>query len=321
MNEDLLPAILLILLLIVIITTHSERSDCPFPFKVIAHRGASLYAPEHTAIALEKAIQMKADYVEIDVQLSKDNHLILFHDFTVNRTTNGTGYINQLTLKELKCLDAGSWFHPSFKGLQVLTLEEALERYSRQIKFLIEIKNPHLHPTIENRLAKTLFNKLPNTILNETIVQSFDLNSIKLINKYLPQLQTGLLRNFDSKISKQAIKKWAKHVNYLNPHFLTINSELVDDLHRNGLKVFPWVVNNQEIAMKMFSFNVDGIITNNPLIKQKLLPFVQPPKIGCNLEYSLQEDNITNWSRIFKNLDYDKFNKFVNYFINKFILK
>src|SRR5699024_1122413 len=111
-------------------------------------RGASGYAPENTIAAFDKAVEMKADYFELDVQRSKDGQLVLIHDTTVDRTTNGTGAVKDLTLKELKSLDAGSWFDEKYAGEKIPTLGETLDRHRGKIKILIELKSPSLYPGI-----------------------------------------------------------------------------------------------------------------------------------------------------------------------------
>lgn len=122
------------------------------PFRVIAHRGASAYAPENTMAAFELAVELGVDEVETDVQFTKDGKLLLFHDSTLNRTTNGAGRPSEFTLAELKRLDAGSWLnpdeHPNFRwerdyrGEQLITLDELFQRFGDSLTYHIEIKDP-----------------------------------------------------------------------------------------------------------------------------------------------------------------------------------
>src|SRR3954452_5816424 len=107
---------------------------------IIAHRGASGYAPENTIAAFDKALEIKTDYIEIDVQRSKDGKLVIIHDHKVDRTTNGTGYVRDLTYEQLKRLDAGSWNGPQFSGEKIPSFEEILDRYHGKIGILIELK-------------------------------------------------------------------------------------------------------------------------------------------------------------------------------------
>lgn len=274
----------------------------------ITHRGASQDAPEHTAAAFDMAILMRAGYIEMDVQLSKDNYLVVVHDTSVDRTTNGTGEINNLTIAELKSLDAGSWFHPRYIGEKILTLNEVIDRYHKNVKFLIEIKNPKQNPHIENILIQTLLHHFPADKLSEVIVQSFDYHSVKKIKKLVPQIQTGLLLNIHSSITKDSVKEWAKHVNYVNPHFLSINKQVVNVLHDFGLKVFPWVISNNEIAYEMISFHVDGIITNDPKIRQQLKSLCYPLTDTHQKQpiFSSKESDLNIFFSLLEKFDYQR---------------
>lgn len=118
------------------------------PFRIIAHRGASGYAPENTMVAFERAVQMGATEVETDVAFTRDGRLLLFHDFTLERTTNGTGLPEDYTLDELKQLDAGSWHDPKlswdrdYRGERLITLDDLLDRFGDTLTYHIELKKP-----------------------------------------------------------------------------------------------------------------------------------------------------------------------------------
>ena len=106
----------------------------------IAHRGASSYAPENTFSAFDLALDIGVNDIELDVHFTKDHHIVVIHDDTVNRTTNGIGYVSEMTLDQLKKLDAGSWFGKDFADQQISTLTEILDKYCGQLNFHIEIK-------------------------------------------------------------------------------------------------------------------------------------------------------------------------------------
>ena len=125
----------------------------------VAHRGATGYAPENTIAAFDLAVDMKADYIEIDVQRSKDGELVVIHDTTVNRTTNGSGKVGALTFEQLRSLDTGSFKGEQFAGEQIPTFEEILDRYHGKIGILIELKAPELYPGIEEQVAEALKDK------------------------------------------------------------------------------------------------------------------------------------------------------------------
>lgn len=132
-------------------TTISAHEHLLSPDRIltVAHRGASGYAPEHTLASYKLATKMNADYLELDLQMTKDGHLIVMHDETVDRTTNGTGWVKDLTLAEIKQLDAGAWFNEAnpdkqnahFIGQQVLTLDEVLRYFGKRENYYIETKN------------------------------------------------------------------------------------------------------------------------------------------------------------------------------------
>ena len=123
-------------------------------FQVIAHRGASGHAPESTMAAYELAHEWGADYLELDVQITADGELVVFHDDAIDRTSNGEGSIHDHTLEELKALDTGSWFNEAnadksdagFEGAQMLTLNELFERFGHDARYYIETKSPQLNP-------------------------------------------------------------------------------------------------------------------------------------------------------------------------------
>src|SRR5699024_7462523 len=141
----------------------------------IAHRGASGHAPENTIAAFDKAFEMKADYIEIDVQMTHDGELIVIHDTTVDRTTDGTGAVSDFTFEEIQQLDAGSWFSEEFAGEQIPTFEEILDTYRGKIGLLIELKSPELYPGIEEKVADALKERNMDQPNNQKIIiQSFN---------------------------------------------------------------------------------------------------------------------------------------------------
>ena len=146
--------------------------------KVFAHRGASGYAPENTIVAIKKAIEMKADGIEIDIQLTKDGKIVVMHDWKVDRTTTGRGYVYELDYDYIKTLDAGQWFTKDFIGETVPTLEEVLDILPKDMMLNIEIKDTARHHTnIEEKMLEVL-KKYPDKFEN-IIVSSFHHDKIK----------------------------------------------------------------------------------------------------------------------------------------------
>ncbi|PTF37208.1 glycerophosphodiester phosphodiesterase, partial [Staphylococcus cohnii] len=117
----------------------------------IAHRGASRTTPEHTFVAYDKAIELDADYIEVDLQMTKDNKLIAMHDSKVDRTTDGTGFVKDKNISQIKKLDAGSWFKKKYKNEKVPELADILKKYYKKSNFYIETKNPEIYPGMDKK--------------------------------------------------------------------------------------------------------------------------------------------------------------------------
>ncbi|RAS89387.1 glycerophosphodiester phosphodiesterase [Priestia endophytica] len=231
----------------------------------VAHRGASAYAPENTIAAFDKAVEMKADYIEIDVQRSKDGKLVLIHDTTVDRTTDGSGKVGNLTFKELRNLDAGSWKGEQFAGAQIPTFDEILDRYHGKIGILIELKAPELYPGIEENVAKELKEQNLDKPQNEKIiVQSFNHKSMKKMNELLPKVPIGVLTSSSADTTEQALQEFSTYADYFNPSYGIVTEDLVNQVHSLGMKIGSWTVRSQEAADFLLDVGVDAIITDYP---------------------------------------------------------
>ncbi len=231
----------------------------------VAHRGATGYAPENTIAAFDKAVEMKADYIEIDVQRSKDGELVIIHDTTVDRTTDGTGKVKELTLEQLRALDAGSFMGEQFKGEKIPTFEEILDRYHGKVGILIELKAPELYPGMEESVAQELKERNLDHPQNEKIIiQSFNFESMKKMNQLLPKVPIGVLTSSITDTSEQALKEFSAYADYFNPHYGIVTKDLVDQVHSLGMKISSWTVRSQEAADFLLSMDVDAIITDYP---------------------------------------------------------
>ena len=161
----------------------------------VSHRGASGYAPEHTIISYQMGEKMHGDYIEIDLQMTKDGQLIAMHDEKVDRTTDGTGSVKDYTLEQIKQLDAGSWFNekypqyakPEYEGLQVPTLEEVFQKFGKNASYYIETKSPNIYPGMEKELLRLVdkYDINKKTLL----VQSFSADSLKIMNELDPSVK------------------------------------------------------------------------------------------------------------------------------------
>lgn len=231
----------------------------------VAHRGASGYAPENTMAAFEKAVEMKADYIELDVQLSKDGQLVVIHDTTVDRTTDGTGKVGSLTLEELRKLDAGSYFGPEFAGERIPTLEEVLDAFRGKTGILIEIKAPHLYPGIEQKVADALVERNMDKPENgKIIVQSFDFNSLKKFHHILPDVPIGVLTSGASHLTDPMLQEFKTFADYVNPNLAYVNKDLVNRIHALNMGIMAWTVRDQSQVGPLLEAGVDGIITDYP---------------------------------------------------------
>ncbi|MBZ5752897.1 glycerophosphodiester phosphodiesterase [Metabacillus rhizolycopersici] len=231
----------------------------------VAHRGASAYAPENTISAFDKAVEMKADYIEIDVQRSKDGKLVIIHDTTVNRTTDGTGKVGELTFDQLRSLDAGSWKGEQFAGEQIPTFDEVLERYHGKIGILVELKAPELYPGIEESVAEKLRERHLDKPQNEKIIiQSFNHESMKKMNDLVPKVPIGVLTSSRAHTTEQALQEFSSYADYFNPNYGIVTEELVNQVHSLGMKIGSWTVRSQEAADFLLDIKVDAIITDYP---------------------------------------------------------
>lgn len=232
----------------------------------VAHRGASGHAPENTMAAFDLAVEMKADYIELDVQMTKDGKLVIIHDTTVDRTTDGSGFVGDLTLEEMKTLDAGSWFGEQFAGEQIPTFEEVLDAYRGKIGILIELKSPELYPGIEERVADILIDRNMQHPRNEKIImQSFNHESMQLSKQLLPNVPHGVLAGMAwEDVTDEELAEFAIYSDYFNPNMRIVTDELVTRVHDAGMEIYPYTVNTREEADRLFNLGVDGIITNFP---------------------------------------------------------
>lgn len=161
---------------------------------IIGHRGAAALAPENTLSSFKAAFEVGAEVVEMDVQRTKDGHLVIMHDDTVDRTTNGHGSIKDLTLEEIKKLDAGAWFSDKFKGEKVPTFEEVVSWAKGKVKLDIEIKKSLQYPGIEKEIIEIL---KKNDFEKNVLITSFDRTCIQNVNNLSPSIETGVLLHPD----------------------------------------------------------------------------------------------------------------------------
>ncbi len=238
--------------------------------KVIAHRGASSVAPENTLAAFKKAAEFRADYFELDVYFSKDDSLVVIHDKSVNRTTDGSGFVSLLTFAQLRELDAGSWFDEQFAGEKIPTLKEALlVGKENDVKVCVEIKASA--PGIVEKVVD-LIEKL--NMESRVIIFSFNFEQISLAKQLNPAIPVLYL--FEVMSTEKIDKAKGIDAQAVGAGGVA-DPDLIDYAHQNNIEVWRWTVNSAAEMSEMIALNIDGIITNYPQLLRAILEDVSPP--------------------------------------------
>jgi glycerophosphoryl diester phosphodiesterase len=226
---------------------------------VIAHRGASGYAPENTLAAFKRAIALGATFIETDLQLSRDARFVAIHDDTVNRTTNGHGKVHDLSLADLRKLDAGSWFGSEFSGERIPTLEEILEFSKKHdVVFYLELK-PGGSWGGEHALISAL---RESDDIARTVVISFDAGILEGLRRIEPTVMTGLL--FDGQIDRPLAKAVEVGARQLAVRNDLVTPALLADARKKDLQVVCWTVNHPAHMRLLIEAGVDGIMSDYP---------------------------------------------------------
>jgi glycerophosphoryl diester phosphodiesterase len=225
----------------------------------IAHRGASGYAPENTFAAFRRAVTMGAGFIETDLQLSRDARLVALHDATVNRTTNGQGAVHDMTLGELRRLDAGSWFGSEFAGERIPTIEEILEFAKKHdVVFYLEMK-PSGSWGGEHALISAL---RESREIARTVVISFDPAILAGVRKIEPTLMTGLL--FEGQIPEPLARATEIGARQLAVRGDLVTPRLLKEARGRDLQVVCWTINHPGHMRLLVEAGVDGIISDYP---------------------------------------------------------
>jgi len=233
---------------------------------IVGHRGAMGYAPENTIASFEKGLALGADLIELDVHLSADGRLVVIHDPTVDRTTDGSGYVRDMALAQLKKLDVGSWFAPGFAGERIPTLAEVLEWARGRIGLAIEIKNgPVFYPGIEEKVVEALE---AYGMEEEVIVISFDHRCVRRVKELRPGIATGIL--YVGRLADPVAAARAALADAIHPKADYLTAEDIQEAHGAGLAVSTWTVNAPSQMREFIEMGVDSIGTNYP----DLLPSV-----------------------------------------------
>ena len=226
---------------------------------VIAHRGASAEAPESTRAAIERAVRLGADMIELDVQMTKDGRLVVFHDTRLDRTTNGRGWLSQWRYRELARLDAGAWFAPRFSGERVLLLSQVLRLVPRSSQLNLELKRTARKAAVVHRVVRCVSR---TGAVRRVLVSSFDAGLVKRMKAAHPRIARALLcRRRATRALRRAI---ALECVAVHPHASLVTPALVAQAHRAGLRVHAWTVDRLSEARRLIRMGVDGLVTNRP---------------------------------------------------------
>jgi glycerophosphoryl diester phosphodiesterase len=218
----------------------------------IGHRGAKAHAAENTLASFELALAMGSDGIELDVHVCATGELVVIHDFTVDRTTNGTGEVHKLSLAQLKAL--------AVEGAHSIpTLDEVFELVSKRCFLNIEMKGRHTARPVAEFLKEAVSKGYS---YSNCIVSSFQREELQVMSEINPDVHLGVL----TQASVTQAWEWAQEFSAkaIHPHFSLLTERNVTKARRAGYKVYTWTLNDPEDIARIQSYNVDGIISDYP---------------------------------------------------------
>ena len=226
------------------------------------HRGASREAPANTLAAFVRAADLGADGVELDVHLSRDGHVVVIHDFALDSTTDGHGLVKDLTLVELKRLDAGAWFGPSFAGERIPTLQEVIDTVGRRLLLNIELKS---RGGDEDDLITAVLSLIEhNGLLGRVVVSSFNRQAIRRVRQLAPRVPVGVLFDVDPLATLRPWPKDLARPDALHPHHRALSRAYVRCAKRRGYRIHTWTVDEPARMRQLVNWGVEIIVTNRP---------------------------------------------------------
>lgn len=272
-------------LLLVVGCTQTSAKPVPLTaddLLVIAHRGASTYAPDHTLVAYEMAVDMGADYIELDLQMTNDGKLVALHDSVIS-LRGVERAVADMTVDELQFYAPGMEFNEenplyatfAYEDVRVPELGEILQHFGDQTKYYIEIKSPDSYLGIEDELIRQLRAHLSigtSDMLPNVIIQSFDAASLKKVFQLEPSIPLIQLYRFDKVawLSEKEFVDLQSYASGIGLNWEAVTKEFVDSVHREGLDVHPFTVNEETDMRNLLLLGVDGFITDKPDIAARL---------------------------------------------------
>ena len=219
----------------------------------IGHRGAKGYEPENTLLSFQKAIDIGVDGIELDVHLSSDGAIMVIHDETLDRTTNGKGFVNELSLQELKTFQIE-------KENTIPTLIEVFDLVNKHCFINIELKGKGTYKPVINLIEHYIEEK--NWNYGHFIISSFNWSALQEVRKWNAKIPIGVLTHTDLDLAI-AFAKFIK-AETIHPYFHLLTKENTKKMQNEGFKVFAWTVNETEDIQKIKSFHLNGIISDFP---------------------------------------------------------
>lgn len=237
--------------------------------KIIAHRGLSGFYPENTMIAFKKCLNLNIYGIELDVQKTKDNYLVVIHDEKVDRTFNGTGYIKDMTLKELKSLNSNFKNYENNEDCKIPTLKEVLTLF-KPTNFIINIELKNNKIKYKN-LEEDVVNLVKELKMERrVIISSFRIRSLKKLKDLCPKISRSYLiseKFYNYRLKSMIFYKAIKNNStYISPNYSIIDNKFIKKCHRRDIKVLCYTINTMEEYEKLLKFKVDGLFTDFPNI-------------------------------------------------------
>jgi glycerophosphoryl diester phosphodiesterase len=232
-------------------------------FLRIGHRGAAAECPENTLASFARAVELGVDMIECDLQLTGDGHVVIFHDWTLERTTNGSGVVRELSLDAIRRLDAGSWRNARFDGERVPTLDETLDQVLPSAQLNLELKC-HGPRSDARALAEAAVAAVARRGAFDRIVfSSFDGACLEELRAVSPEARIGVLWN-DAKLLPAFARADRVSAMALHPRAGTVTPAVIAEAHDRGLRVYVWTVNPLDEILRLVRDGVDGVISDHP---------------------------------------------------------
>ncbi len=249
-------------------------SQQPPSVDVHAHRGGAALAPENTLAAIRNALTLGVDVIELDLLATSDGEIVVIHDATVDRTTNGRGFVRAMTLAEVRGLDAGTWFGARFAGERVPTLREVLDVMrspaGERVRLNLETKYPGTGPAMPADFEERVVRLLREAgMVGRVILQSFHYPSLLKVKELEPAISTAALRAAAFPPPDHVAVVRSARADTYSPNYRMMAREEIEALHRAGIPVVPWTVNETREMERLLAAGIgamrgDGIITDHP---------------------------------------------------------